>query len=105
VVAADEKEAGLRATLNLGHTFGHVSTLQASRLSSGLPSVRWLGQFVECRGIIATVFPISINEDRILSYLDEILCWKGPFVIFTVEFSTSRLLQGVKYQVSISSES
>lgn len=25
VVAADEKESGLRATLNLGHTFGHVS--------------------------------------------------------------------------------
>lgn len=24
VVAADEKEGGLRATLNLGHTFGHV---------------------------------------------------------------------------------
>lgn len=24
VVAADEKEAGLRATLNLGHTFGHA---------------------------------------------------------------------------------
>lgn len=40
VVAADEKEAGLRATLNLGHTFGHVSTLQSSCLSSGcLPYV------------------------------------------------------------------
>jgi 3-dehydroquinate synthase len=25
VVAADEKEAGVRATLNLGHTFGHAS--------------------------------------------------------------------------------
>ena len=24
VVAADEKEGGVRATLNLGHTFGHV---------------------------------------------------------------------------------
>lgn len=24
VVAADEKEGGLRATLNLGHTFGHA---------------------------------------------------------------------------------
>jgi 3-dehydroquinate synthetase len=24
VVAQDEKESGLRATLNLGHTFGHV---------------------------------------------------------------------------------
>lgn len=25
VVSLDEKESGLRATLNLGHTFGHVS--------------------------------------------------------------------------------
>ena len=24
VVAADEREGGLRATLNLGHTFGHA---------------------------------------------------------------------------------
>jgi 3-dehydroquinate synthase len=24
VVAADEKEGGVRATLNLGHTFGHA---------------------------------------------------------------------------------
>jgi 3-dehydroquinate synthetase len=27
VVAQDEKESGLRATLNLGHTFGHVSVI------------------------------------------------------------------------------
>lgn len=25
VVSLDEKESGVRATLNLGHTFGHVS--------------------------------------------------------------------------------
>lgn len=25
VVSLDEKESGMRATLNLGHTFGHVS--------------------------------------------------------------------------------
>jgi 3-dehydroquinate synthetase len=27
VVAQDEKESGLRATLNLGHTFGHVCVI------------------------------------------------------------------------------
>lgn len=27
VVSLDEKESGLRATLNLGHTFGHVSCI------------------------------------------------------------------------------
>lgn len=29
VVSLDEKESGLRATLNLGHTFGHVSKVSA----------------------------------------------------------------------------
>lgn len=27
VVSLDEKEGGVRATLNLGHTFGHVSII------------------------------------------------------------------------------
>lgn len=35
VVAADEREAGLRATLNLGHTFGHA-------IETGLGYGRWL---------------------------------------------------------------
>lgn len=30
VVSLDEKESGLRATLNLGHTFGHVSDLSVT---------------------------------------------------------------------------
>lgn len=29
VVSLDEKEGGVRATLNLGHTFGHVSFIFA----------------------------------------------------------------------------
>lgn len=29
VVSLDEKEGGVRATLNLGHTFGHVSSVFA----------------------------------------------------------------------------
>lgn len=32
VVAADEKEAGLRATLNLGHTFGHAIEVRGFRI-------------------------------------------------------------------------
>lgn len=36
VVVADEREAGLRATLNLGHTLGHaLETLEAGRLAHG----------------------------------------------------------------------
>lgn len=32
VVSLDEKESGLRATLNLGHTFGHVRVLSLYHL-------------------------------------------------------------------------
>jgi 3-dehydroquinate synthase len=36
IVSMDEKEAGLRATLNLGHTFGHaLETVSGFRLSHG----------------------------------------------------------------------
>ena len=37
VVAADEREGGVRATLNLGHTFGH-----AMETWTGYGACRWL---------------------------------------------------------------
>jgi 3-dehydroquinate synthase len=37
VVAADEKESGVRATLNLGHTFGHA-----------IETVQGYGEFFPC---------------------------------------------------------
>lgn len=40
VVAADEKEGGVRATLNLGHTFGHaMETWQGYGIPSFLAAV------------------------------------------------------------------
>lgn len=42
VVSADEKEGGLRATLNLGHTFGHA-------IENGIGYGAWLhGEAVSC---------------------------------------------------------
>jgi 3-dehydroquinate synthase len=48
VVAADERESGVRATLNLGHTFGH-----AIELTQGYGA--WLhGEAVACGMVLAT---------------------------------------------------
>jgi 3-dehydroquinate synthase len=47
VVAADEKESGLRAILNFGHTFGHA-------IESGLGYGQWLhGEAVGCGMVMA----------------------------------------------------
>lgn len=49
VVAEDEREAGLRAILNFGHTFGHA-------IESGLGYGQWLhGEAVGCGMVIAAV--------------------------------------------------
>jgi 3-dehydroquinate synthase len=48
VVGADEREGGLRATLNFGHTFGHA-------IESGLGYGAWLhGEAVGCGMLMAT---------------------------------------------------
>jgi 3-dehydroquinate synthase len=48
VVGADEKEAGLRAILNFGHTFGHA-------IEAGLGYGAWLhGEGVGCGMVMAT---------------------------------------------------
>jgi 3-dehydroquinate synthase len=48
VVASDEREAGLRAILNFGHTFGHA-------IEAGLGYGRWLhGEAVGCGMVLAS---------------------------------------------------
>jgi 3-dehydroquinate synthase len=47
VVGADEREAGLRAVLNFGHTFGHA-------IETGLGYGQWLhGEAVACGMVLA----------------------------------------------------
>jgi 3-dehydroquinate synthase len=47
VVGADEREAGLRAILNFGHTFGHA-------IEAGLGYGQWLhGEAVGCGMVMA----------------------------------------------------
>lgn len=55
VVAADEKEAGERALLNLGHTFGHA-------IENGMGYGVWLhGEAVAAGTIMAAEFSLSMN--------------------------------------------
>lgn len=55
VVAADEKEGGIRATLNLGHTFGHA-------IETGLGYGAWLhGEAVATGMLMATEMSLQMN--------------------------------------------
>ena len=49
VVALDEKETGLRATLNFGHTIGHaIGTRRNAQLHPGLCSRHWQSPTHRC---------------------------------------------------------
>jgi 3-dehydroquinate synthase len=56
VVAADEREAGLRAVLNFGHTFGHA-------IEAGLGFGAWLhGEAVGCGMVIAADLSVRLGQ-------------------------------------------
>ena len=69
VVALDEREGGVRATLNLGHTFGHA-------IETGVGYGEWLHGEAVSVGIIMAAF----MSER-LGWIDEsIFCFsKIPF--------------------------
>ena len=55
VVAADEREAGLRAILNFGHTFGHA-------IEAGLGYGQWLhGEAVGCGMVLASELSVQLG--------------------------------------------
>jgi 3-dehydroquinate synthase len=55
VVAADEREAGLRAILNFGHTFGHA-------IEAGLGYGQWLhGEAVGCGMLLASELSVQLG--------------------------------------------
>lgn len=55
VVSADEREAGIRATLNFGHTFGHA-------IEAGLGYGKWLhGEAVGCGMVMAANLSCRLN--------------------------------------------
>jgi len=62
IVAADEKEAGVRALLNLGHTFGHA-------IETGTGYGNWLhGEAISCGMVMAAMLSYKqgwITEDEL----------------------------------------
>lgn len=57
IVALDEKEGGVRATLNFGHTFGHA-------IEAGMGYGEWLhGEAVGCGMVLAA--DLSVRTDRL----------------------------------------
>ena len=55
VVAADEREGGIRATLNLGHTFGHA-------IETGLGYGAWLhGEAVSAGTVMANDLSVALG--------------------------------------------
>ncbi len=56
VVAQDEKEGGVRATLNFGHTFGHA-------IEAGMGYGEWLhGEAVGCGMVLAADLSVRVGE-------------------------------------------
>lgn len=61
VVALDEKEGGLRATLNLGHTFGHA-------IENGIGYGRWLHGEAVAAGMV-----MAADTSYRLGWIDDML--------------------------------
>ncbi|XP_027179641.1 3-dehydroquinate synthase, chloroplastic [Coffea eugenioides] len=69
VVSQDEKESGLRATLNLGHTFGHA-------IETGFGYGQWLhGEAVAAGTVMAVDMSYRLGwiEDSLVKQVDRIL--------------------------------
>lgn len=69
VVGADEKEAGLRAILNFGHTFGHA-------IEAGLGFGEWLhGEAVGCGMVLAAALSARLGgvDDRFVARLTALI--------------------------------
>ena len=60
-MAMDEKEDGVRATLNLGHTFGHA-------IETGLGYGAWLHGEAVATGIHSNTYPYSLTRSYLLAY-------------------------------------
>jgi 3-dehydroquinate synthetase len=79
VVEADEREAGLRAILNFGHTFGHA-------IEAGLGFGEWLhGEAVACGMAMAAELSAALgmlpqsDADRLIRLIDRAgLPTRGP---------------------------
>jgi 3-dehydroquinate synthase len=88
VVAEDEREAGVRAVLNFGHTFGHA-------IEAGLGYGQWLhGEAVGCGMLLASELSVQLGlmpsafADRMRR-----LCERARLPVQAPDFGAERYLE------------
>ena len=88
VVAADEREAGLRAILNFGHTFGHA-------IESGLGYGEWLhGEAVGCGMVLASQLSVRLGwMPPAFAERMQRLCHRARLPVRAPELGTERYLE------------
>jgi 3-dehydroquinate synthase len=88
VVGADEREGGLRAILNYGHTFGHA-------IEAGLGYGEWLhGEAVACGMVMATALSARLGLVD-AAFVDRIerLCVRAGLPVRAPALGAERYLQ------------
>ena len=103
VVARDEREAGERALLNLGHTFGHA-------IETGMGYGSWLhGEAVGAGTVMAALLSQQLGwldaatVDRIKALLMRVgLPVAGPWLAATPEASAERYLELMRHDKKVS---
>ncbi|MBK6852001.1 MAG: 3-dehydroquinate synthase [Burkholderiales bacterium] len=88
VVGADEREGGLRAILNYGHTFGHA-------IEAGLGYGEWLhGEAVGCGMVMATALSARVGlVDAAFVERIERLCVRAGLPVRAPQLGAERYLQ------------
>lgn len=89
VVSADEREAGMRAVLNLGHTFGHA-------IEAGLGYGQWLhGEAVAAGMCLAADLSARLGwlEPAIVAQIEALITRAGLPVHAPASLSASRMLE------------
>jgi 3-dehydroquinate synthase len=89
IVAADEREAGQRALLNLGHTFGHA-------IETGMGYGRWLhGEAVGAGICMAARMSVGLGwlDEASLSRIEGLIAAAGLPVLPPDEISTARFTE------------
>ncbi|KAG1359432.1 3-dehydroquinate synthase, chloroplastic [Cocos nucifera] len=77
VVALDEKESGLRATLNLGHTFGHA-------IETGFGYGQWLHGEAVAAGMV-----MAVDMSRRLGWIDDTIVERALNILQQAKLPTS----------------
>ena len=103
VVARDEREAGERALLNLGHTFGHA-------IETGMGYGSWLhGEAVAAGTVMAALLSQQLDwvdvaaVDRIKALFQRVgLPVAGPWLAATPEQSAARYLELMRHDKKVS---